>query len=69
MQDSGPDGTSPLTAKVTGMVIEIPALTQMLMACQSLDALALKSREAVQLIQQAEAAAQVRQQQSSASSH
>ena len=47
---------SSLTAKVTGMIIEIPSLPQMLMACQTLDSLALKSREAVQLIQQAEAA-------------
>ena len=44
------DGGSLLTAKVTGMIIEIPALPQMLAACQTLDALALKSREAVQLI-------------------
>ena len=50
------DGSDPsgLTAKVTGMIIEIPSLQQMLMACQTLDALALKTREAVQLIQQAE---------------
>ena len=41
---------SPLTAKVTGMIIEIPSLQQMLMACQTLDALALKSREAIALI-------------------
>lgn len=33
LQRTGPDGLSPLTAKVTGMVIEIPNLTQMLMAC------------------------------------
>lgn len=43
-----------MTAKATGMIIEIPSLEQMLMACQTLDALALKTREAVQLIQQAE---------------
>ena len=41
---------STLTAKVTGMIIEIPNLSQMLLACQTLDALALKSREAIQLI-------------------
>lgn len=46
---------SPMTAKVTGMIIQIPNLQQMLLACQTLDNLALKSREAVQLIQQAEA--------------
>ena len=45
---------SSFTAKVTGMIIEIPSFPQMLMACQTLDALALKSREAIALIQQAE---------------
>ena len=44
-----------MTAKVTGMIIQIPNFTQMLYACQTLDNLALKSREAVQLIQQSEA--------------
>ena len=43
-----------MTAKVTGMIIEIPSLQQMFVACQTLDALHLKSREAIQIIRQAE---------------
>ena len=46
---------SALTAKVTGMIIEIPSMQQVLLACQTLDVLANKSREAVLLIRQAEA--------------
>lgn len=45
-----------LTAKVTGMVIQIPSFPQMMMATRSIDDLALKTREAVSLIQAAETA-------------
>ena len=44
-----------LASKVTGMIIEIASIPSMLVACQTLDSLHLKTREALQLINQAEA--------------
>lgn len=37
------------------MIIEIASIPSMLLACQTLDSLHLKTREALQLIKQAEA--------------